>query len=652
MLHSRAPAFAVAAAIGFLSCASSATAADQLYFSARTNVTNILVNYINHENVRLDISSWYLSEHAISIAIANRFAAGVRVRIIGDRAAIFEADAHTKTEFYWLANKGIPIRLRFNPTYFPEIDHWKAAIFVGQNIVEFGSGNFAPTELAPVSSTNYDDESELFSDDPQIVNAFKTKFDQIWNDTTVEPRSIISGPPYLKDWYDACAKEPTGNCRDFASLYPTPAPMVINTSRLEPDNPTPPDLYWGQGPDFNNRLLQEINRENSKIDIVVYRLEVASLADALLQKFRAGVPVRIMIDPAQYTDNDWPQYWLTHANIDKLYAAGVPIRQRTHAGVTHMKTLITSSYATNASSNFSANWQRDHDYFVSAATKPAIYQAFVSEFQRIWADTTNYGPMVPTPPRAPTLVTPASGAAGVAVNGKFVWNTAPWAVSYNVYVGTTPSNLSLVANVPAQLVQNPPTTYSWTPSPSLQPATTYYWKVVSQTNATPVNPSMIAASSVRSFSTAGSSTGQNLLQQSGFEGYTPPALGAPGWVSDPIRKVPAKSETNQPHSGAKDGACWATTNSDCGMYQEIAAPATAQYTLVFWATADRSGGFVGANVNGQNVAANAVSARGFGNYAQYVMTFQASAGATIRVWMYSPATPGYVVIDDVSLTTP
>ena len=147
MLHSRAPAFAAAAAIGFLSCASSATAADQLYFSARTNVTNILVNYINHENVRLDISSWYLSEHAISIAIANRFAAGVRVRIIGDRAAIFEADAHTKAEFYWLANKGIPIRLRFNPTYFPEIDHWKAAIFVGQNIVEFGSGNFAPTEL-------------------------------------------------------------------------------------------------------------------------------------------------------------------------------------------------------------------------------------------------------------------------------------------------------------------------------------------------------------------------------------------------------------------------------------------------------------------------------------------------------------------------
>jgi len=116
-----------------------ARAADQVYFSSNTDVTAILVQYINQETVRLDISSWYLSEHAISIAVASRFAAGVKVRIIGDRGAIFEADPHTKAEFYWLANQGIPIRLRFNPTWFPEIDHWKAAIFVGQNTVEFGS---------------------------------------------------------------------------------------------------------------------------------------------------------------------------------------------------------------------------------------------------------------------------------------------------------------------------------------------------------------------------------------------------------------------------------------------------------------------------------------------------------------------------------
>ena len=102
----------------------------------------------------------------------------------------------------------MPIRLRFNPTWFPEIDHWKTTIFVGQNMVAFGSANFAPFELAPVSATNYNDETVLFTDDPALVNAFKTKFDSMWNDTTLEPQSIIGGPPYFKNWHDACAIEP------------------------------------------------------------------------------------------------------------------------------------------------------------------------------------------------------------------------------------------------------------------------------------------------------------------------------------------------------------------------------------------------------------------------------------------------------------
>src|SRR5437764_7916538 len=258
---------AAAAAIGAMLLAGSATADDRIYFSAVDNVTDVLVQQINAETVRLDISSWYLSENSISIAVAARFAAGVPVRLIGDRGSIFEADPHTKAEFYWLASQGVPIRLRFHPTWFPEINHWKAAIFVGQNICEFGSGNFAPTELAPYSSTNYDDETELFTDDPAIVDAFKTKFDVMWNDTTPEPDSIVGSPPYLKDWDDACAHEPSGNCADYVTRYPERVPMRIDLSRLEPDHVTPDDLIWGQGRLFNERLTREIDNERRQVDI-------------------------------------------------------------------------------------------------------------------------------------------------------------------------------------------------------------------------------------------------------------------------------------------------------------------------------------------------------------------------------------------------
>jgi hypothetical protein len=503
-LHRMAVAAALAAGIFVAHPSAQSLPVNQVFFSSNTNVTNIIVDYINHENTRLDISSWYLSEHAISIAIANRFAAHVPVRIIGDRGAIFEADLNTRKEFYWLASQGVPIRLRVNPDNFPEIDHWKAAIFVGQGVVEFGSGNFAPTELAPVSATNFDDDSELFTNDPQIVSAFKSKFDTMWNDTTPEPHSIIAGPPYLKDWDDACMTEHTGRC-DYFTQNPNPVHMVINTARLEPDSVTPPDLIWGQGSDFNNRLAAEISAENTAVDIVIYRLEVDNIRDALLERFQHGVRVRVIVDKNQYTNNVVPEYWLTHANIDKLFVAGVPILQNNHAGVTHLKTLITSNYATNASSNFGPNWQRDHDYFVSATGMPTIYQAFKNRFQAMWTDTTNFGPLVTTPPQQANIETPAPGATGVAVNTSLVWDRAPWAVSYDVYLGTNPSTMSVVANVPAQLVVNPPDTYSWTPPSPLATNTTYFWKVVSRTFA-----NMTASTSNQSFTTSSTGTSGNL----------------------------------------------------------------------------------------------------------------------------------------------
>jgi hypothetical protein len=144
--------------IACVSIGSTASATDQIYFPATDNVTNVLVQKINAETVRIDMSCWYLTEHALSIALINKFKSGVPVRLIGDRGSIFEIDPLTRKEFYWLARQGLPIRLRFNPTWFPEIDHWKATIFAGQNLVSFGSANYTPFELAPVSSTDYKDD--------------------------------------------------------------------------------------------------------------------------------------------------------------------------------------------------------------------------------------------------------------------------------------------------------------------------------------------------------------------------------------------------------------------------------------------------------------------------------------------------------------
>ena len=123
---------------------------------------------------------WILGDGEIVQTLINKFTIDkVPVRVLGDRAIIFETDPDTRGSFELLAKAGVPIRLRYHPTWYPEIMHWKAMIFAGQGLVEFGSANYTGYELKPWSATDFKDESVMFTDDPAIVNAFRTKFDQV-----------------------------------------------------------------------------------------------------------------------------------------------------------------------------------------------------------------------------------------------------------------------------------------------------------------------------------------------------------------------------------------------------------------------------------------------------------------------------------------
>jgi hypothetical protein len=144
----------------------------------------------------------------------------------------------------------------------------------------------------------------------------------------------------------------------------------------------------------------------------------------------------------------------------------------------------------------------------------------------------------------------------------------------------------------------------------------------------------------------------NLLDNPGFEDDELLSVDSAGWVSDSLRQTPAFVETHQPRTGSRNVACWTPEYRDCGVYQEVTAPASGTYSLVLFATADRSGGLVGVNVNDSGVVSASVDPRDFGDYAPYTMTFSANRGDVIRVWMYSPAVPGYVVMDDVTLRSP
>ena len=490
---SRACLLSLVLAVTVLSTTTPAAVQEQIYFPAHDNAEAQIVSRINAESVRLDIGVWLLDDGSITQAIINRFQAGVEVRVLGDRASLFESDPHTRASFERLASAGIPIRLRYFPTDFPQIIHWKYGGFTGQNSAVIGSGNWTSFELKPTSTTNFKDETEMFTNDPTIVNALRTKFDQFWVDTT-----------YFLDW-PAAYKRETGI--DWTT------PMNIQRVRLEPDYPTDA-LIWGQGvgshpPDGTNvipPMITEINAENTAIDMISYRLTVPTLTDALIKRKQAGVRVRVFIEPTQYRNDGFPEYWLVGNEADKLWVAGIPIKIRTHDGLTHAKTLITSRSALLASSNYTKNWQRDHNYFIQLATKPTLYSQMKNEFSRMWSDTAHYTNFKPLKPAAPSIVSPVKGAINVPTQPTLTWKRTPWAVAFDVYLGTSSSNMAAVARVNAVLSEDPPSTYSYTPSQPLRSSTTYCWKVVSRTFATAVDPTLVASTSTIAFTTGGGSS--------------------------------------------------------------------------------------------------------------------------------------------------
>src|SRR5262245_39211525 len=66
---------------------SPAAAADELCDAAFQNCRTPLLNLINAEQVRIDVSFWFMEDARYSTAIINRWKAGVPVRIMMDSRA-------------------------------------------------------------------------------------------------------------------------------------------------------------------------------------------------------------------------------------------------------------------------------------------------------------------------------------------------------------------------------------------------------------------------------------------------------------------------------------------------------------------------------------------------------------------------------------
>jgi phosphatidylserine/phosphatidylglycerophosphate/cardiolipin synthase-like enzyme/regulation of enolase protein 1 (concanavalin A-like superfamily) len=422
-------------------------AAERLCDASFQDCRSPLITLIRNERVGIDVAFWFMEDLRYSTELIARWRAGVPVRVIMDTEANASYPGNIPA-LKALKDAGIPMLEKTSGG----IVHWKTMIFAGQNTVQFSGANYSPDGFVPRQPyVDYIDEVIYFSDDPAIVNSFKTRYDDVWITTSgYTPYANLSG----------------------------------TRTRRHPVYPIDSQLTFVPYNNFAARSVDRYNRETQAIDSVMFRITDTRHTDALIAAMGRGVPFRLITDVAEYRDPSrlWNAY-----NIDRLYAAGARVRFEGHEGSLHQKsTLLRSQRMTIfGSSNWtspSATSQLEHNIFT---TKTLLYNFFSDQFDRKWNNETGHQetiPFVPQPPDAPQYVQPANASQGQPRTVTLKWYAGPWGQKYDIYFGTTSNPPILASNQQLGPSETSTDYVSYTVT-GLQDGVTYYWKVVSKTMA-------------------------------------------------------------------------------------------------------------------------------------------------------------------------
>ncbi|HSL20633.1 MAG TPA: phospholipase D-like domain-containing protein [Vicinamibacterales bacterium] len=141
-------------------------------------------------------------------------------------------------------------------------------------------------------------------------------------------------------------------------------------------------------------LIDLIRNERTGIDVGFWFMEDARYTYELINRFKAGVPVRVLVDPRANSS--------TPANASRLAElanAGIPMRKRIASGILHWKAMI---FAGQRVVQFSgANYSGEAFKYVSPYTNYIdeailftsnewVVSSFMTRFDDIWQNTKSY----------------------------------------------------------------------------------------------------------------------------------------------------------------------------------------------------------------------------------------------------------------------
>ena len=161
----------------------------------------------------------------------------------------------------------------------------------------------------------------------------------------------------------------------FGSSSPanTPYPkLTVNGMDLE--------VLFSPDDGVADRILGLINQAEESVHFMAFSFTSDEIADAMIERSRAGVQVSGVMDTSQYKSNEGTEF-------DRFKKAGLEVRLDGNRDAMHHKviviygeTVITGSY------NYSYNAEKRNDENVLVLHSPEVAGLYLSEFERVWAE--------------------------------------------------------------------------------------------------------------------------------------------------------------------------------------------------------------------------------------------------------------------------
>ncbi|MBI4347727.1 MAG: hypothetical protein HY553_12790 [Elusimicrobia bacterium] len=319
-------------------------------FPGRRPVTELLVQAIDKTEASLRLMLYELNQEAVWAALqrAVERRPPVQVEVLLDSSHAFPYGREASPQIQaLLKDPRFKVRVQRG---FDEYgtNHNKFALFDGK-MVEYGSYNWTN------AAENKNFENALFSTDGGRVGLYHAYFDWCWKHAS--PPTGPAEPPTLT------GKPPVD-----------PTPTVSFNGVLLPRavfSPAGGTAAW---------LAKTIGASKETIDVAMFSFYDQSLGEALLERKRAGLKIRVVLDRNQAARSPVARY-LKEQGFELRLSRG----RDGSIGVMHHKyAVFDGKLVETGSFNWSNNAEHNNFENSNFLPEPGIVSEFKSEFERVW----------------------------------------------------------------------------------------------------------------------------------------------------------------------------------------------------------------------------------------------------------------------------